>query len=172
MNFIRRIGYDAGATPLEDALAAAAQHDFHYLDFSADTGPNRLDNWPDDRIRAVRATMERHRIALTVHTASSVNVAEYAPGVGPVVDACLRANIDLARRIAAPSVVVPSVVIPSVVVHAGMRFSAAGAERMAAARDRLLRAVAYAETGSVSRFFENLNRAPDAAEVHCQGHTR
>ena len=89
------------------------------------------------------------------------------PGVGPAVDACLRANIDLARRIAAHSVVVPSVV-----VHAGMRFSAAVAERMAAARDRLLRAVAYAETGSVSLFFENLNRAPDAAAVHCLGHTR
>jgi len=82
MNFIRRIGYDAGATPLEDALAA--QHGF----------------------------------------------------------------------------------------HAGMHFSAAVAERMAAARDRLLRAVAYAETGSVSLFLENLNRAPDAAEVHCLGHTR
>ena len=63
MNFIRRIGYDAGATPLEDALAAAAQHGFHCLDFSADTGPNRLDHWPDHRIRAVRATLERHRIA-------------------------------------------------------------------------------------------------------------
>ena len=84
MNFIRRIGYDASATPLEDALAAAAQHGFHYLDFSADTGPNRLDHWPD----------------------------------------------------------------------------------------RLLLAVDYAETGSVSLFFENLNREPDAAAVHCLGHTR
>ena len=46
------------------------------------------------------------------------------------------------------------------------------AERMAAARDRLLRAVDYAETGAVSLFLENLNRAPDAAEVHCLGHTR
>ena len=84
MNFIRRIGYDAGATPLEDALALAAQHGFHCLDFSDDAGPNRLDNWPD----------------------------------------------------------------------------------------RLLRAVDYAETGAVSLFFENLNRAPDAAAVHCLGHTR
>ena len=58
-----------------------------------------------------------------------------------------------------------------VVVHAGMHFSAAVAERMAAARDRLLRAVDYAETGAVSLFFENLNREPDAAEVHYLGHT-
>ena len=46
------------------------------------------------------------------------------------------------------------------------------AERMAAARDRLLRAADHAEAGSVSLFFENLNRAPDAAAVHCLGHTR
>ena len=46
------------------------------------------------------------------------------------------------------------------------------AERMAAARDRLLCAVAYAESSSVSLFFENLNRAPGAAAVHCLGHTR
>ena len=65
MNFIRRIGYDAGATPLEDGLAATAQHGFHYLDFSADACPNRLDNWPDHRIRAVRAAMALHNIALT-----------------------------------------------------------------------------------------------------------
>ena len=43
---------------------------------------------------------------------------------------------------------------------------------MAAARDRLLRAVDYAETRAVSPFLENLNRAPDAAAVHCLGHTR
>ena len=84
MNFIRRIGYDTGATPLEDALALAARHGFHYLDFSADAGPNRLDHWPD----------------------------------------------------------------------------------------RLLRAVDYAETRAVSPFLENLNREPDAAAVHCLGHTR
>ena len=71
MNFIDRIGYDAGATRLEDALAAAAEHGFHYLDFSADTGPNRVDNWPQERLRAVRTVMDANEIAVTVHTASS-----------------------------------------------------------------------------------------------------
>lgn len=161
MNFTDRIGYDAGAARLEDAIAFAAAHRFHYLDFSADTGPNRMDNWPADRLRAVRASLERHEIAVTVHTASSVNVAEFAPYVGDAVDAYLRANIDLARRLAAHGVV----------VHGGMHFSSAIADRIAAALRRLRRATDYAESSGVSLFFENLNREPDAAEVHYLGHT-
>ena len=157
---IDRIGYDAGAARLEDSLATAARHDFHYLDFSADTGPNRLDQWPDGRLRAVRTLMERHQVTLTVHTASSVNVAEFAPHVADAVDAYLRGNIDLARRLDAHGVV----------VHAGMHFSSAIDDRMAAARDRLARAADYAENSGVSLFFENLNREPDAAEVHYLGH--
>ena len=160
MNFVQRIGYDAGATNLEDALATAAEHDIHYLDFSADTGPNRADNWPDERIRAVRALMERHRITITVHTASSVNVAEYAPHVGDAVDAYLRGNIDLARRLTAHGVV----------IHGGMHFSSAIDARMDAARQRLMRATDHAESSGVSLFFENLNREPDNAEVHYLGH--
>lgn len=81
MDFIDRIGYDGGATPLEDTLAFAAQHGFHYVDFSAETSANRVDNWPDDRLRVVRTVMDRNEIAVTVHTASSVNVAEFAPYV-------------------------------------------------------------------------------------------
>lgn len=161
MNFIDRIGYDSGAARLEDSLAFAAQHGFHYLDFSADTGPNRLDRWPDQRLRAVRALLDRHEIALTVHTASSVNVAEFAPGVSDAVDAYLRANIDLARRLAAHGVV----------VHGGMHFSSAVDARLDAARRRLLRAADYAESSGVSLFFENLNREPPHAEVRYLGHT-
>ncbi len=161
MDFIERIGYDAGATRLEDALAFASEHGFHYLDFSADTGPNRVDNWPDDRLRSVRSVMDANEIAVTVHTASSVNVAEFAPHVSDAVDAYLRGNIDLARRITAHGVV----------VHAGMHFSSALDERMEAARERLLRATDYAESSGVNLFFENLNWEPDAAEVHYLGHT-
>ena len=161
MDFIDRIGYDAGATRLEDALARAAEHGFHYLDFSADTGPNRVDNWPQERLRAVRTVMDANEIAVTVHTSSAVNVAEFAPHVSDAVDAYLRGNIDLARRITAHGVV----------VHAGMHFSSAFDARMEAARERLLRATDYAENSGVSLFFENLNWEPDAAEVHYLGHT-
>lgn len=160
MTFIDRIGYDAGATRLEDAIAFAAYHNIHYLDFSVDTGVNHLDRWTEDRVRTARALSERYQIALTVHTSSSVNTAEFAPCVSDAVDAYLRANIDLAARIAAHGVV----------VHGGMHFSSAVAERMAAARDRLRRAVAYAESRAVTLLFENLNREPDAAEVHYLGH--
>ncbi len=160
MHFIDRIGYDAGATRLEGALAVAAERGFHYLDFSADTGPNRVDNWPEDRLRSARSLMDTHEIAVTVHTASSVNVAEFAPHVGEAVDAYLRSNIDLARRITAHGVV----------VHGGMHFSSAFEARMEAARDRLIRATDYAENSGVNLFFENLNREPDDAEVHYLGH--
>ena len=125
------------------------------------TGPNRMDNWPDERLRAARTLMDAHEIAVTVHTSSSVNVAEFAPHVSDAVDAYLRGNIDLARRITAHGVV----------VHAGMHFSSALDERMEAARERLLRATDYAERSGVSLFFENLNWEPDAAEVHYLGHT-
>jgi hypothetical protein len=36
MNLRDRIGYDAGGTRLEDALAWAAANAFHYIDFNAD----------------------------------------------------------------------------------------------------------------------------------------
>ncbi len=160
MSLIDRIGYDGGATRLEDSLAAAAEHGFHYLDFSADTGPNRLDNWSDDRLRAVRTLMDRNEITVTVHTASAVNIAEFAPYLSDAADAYLRGNIDLARRITAHGVV----------VHGGMHFSSAIDARMDAARARLLRATDYAENNGVALFFENLNREPDAAEVHYLGH--
>ena len=45
MTLKERIGYDAGTTRLEDALSTAAEHGFHYLDFNADQGPNRLTEW-------------------------------------------------------------------------------------------------------------------------------
>jgi hypothetical protein len=54
MNLRDRIGYDAGGTPLEDALAWAAANALHYVDFNADHGPNHLDSWSDERIQAVR----------------------------------------------------------------------------------------------------------------------
>ena len=36
-----RIGCDAGATRLEDALETEAANGFYYLDFNAGEGPNR-----------------------------------------------------------------------------------------------------------------------------------
>ena len=74
-----RIGYDAGTTRLEEALATAAEHGFHYLDFNGDQGPNRLTEWDDDRVAAVIGTCREANVTLTLHTASSINIAEFSP---------------------------------------------------------------------------------------------
>ena len=58
-----RIGYDSGANRLEDSLQTAIQHGFHYLDFNADQGRNRLTNWDDARIAAVAGTASKRRLA-------------------------------------------------------------------------------------------------------------
>ena len=54
-----RIGFDSGGTKLEDSLETAVVHGFHSLDFSAESGPNRLDSWSQDRADAVREICAR-----------------------------------------------------------------------------------------------------------------
>lgn len=156
-----RIGFDAGGTRVEDAVAWAAQHAFHHVDFNADGGANHLDKWPADRVRSLRATCERQAIHLGLHTSSAVNVAEVAPRVAEAVDDYLRANVDLAVRLGCEWVV----------VHAGYHFSSAVPARMAAGRDRLQRLIAHAESREAYLVLENLNREPEHAEVRYLAHT-
>jgi sugar phosphate isomerase/epimerase len=160
MSLKDRIGYDAGSTPLENALDTARAHGFHYLDFNADTGPNRLDSWSQERVSAVREACARHSIRLSLHTASSVNVAEFSPFVGEAVDQYLRGNIDLAKELGCEWAV----------VHGGYHFSSAARERMSASLERLKRAVEYAERAGVVLLLENLNFEPEDAEVHYLAH--
>jgi sugar phosphate isomerase/epimerase len=155
-----RIGYDAGGTRLEDALDTALAHGFHYLDFNADTGLNRLDSWSQERVSAVREGCARRNIRLSLHTASSVNVAEFSPFVGEAVDRYLQANIDLAKQLGCEWAV----------VHGGYHFSSAVKERMSASLERLKRAVEYAERAGVILLLENLNFEPEDAEVHYLAH--
>lgn len=82
---------------LEDALETAGAHGFHYLDFSAESGPNRLDNLSEERVNAVRDICTRDNIHISLHTFSEVNVAELASFVGEAVDQYLRDYIGLAR---------------------------------------------------------------------------
>jgi len=58
-----RIGFDAGATRLEDALEWAVRHGFRQVDFNADR-LHRLDPWEAERVRALRETCARHGIHL------------------------------------------------------------------------------------------------------------
>ena len=155
-----RIGYDAGSTPVEEALDWAARHRFFYLDFNADTGANRLDTWDAERVRAVRSRAERHGVHLGLHTSSAVNTAEFSPLVGEAVDAYLRANVDLAVSLGCEWTI----------VHAGYHFSSAQSARTTASLERLERITAYAERTGAYLVLENLNREPDRAEIHYLAH--
>lgn len=161
MTFRDRIGFDAGPTRLEDALEWAVRHGFHFLDFNADIGPNHLDAWNDDRVRAVRQACERHDVHLGLHTLSGVNVAEFSPFVARAVDEYLQVNISLAARLACEWIV----------VHAGYHFSAQVDARMSASLERLTRVTAAAERAGQRLLLENLNREPTDAEVHYLAHT-
>jgi sugar phosphate isomerase/epimerase len=160
MNLRDRIGYDAGGTRLEDALAWAAANALRYVDFNADRGPNHLNSWSDERIQAVRNTCARHDIHLGLHTASAVNVAELSPYVSDAVDVYLRANIDVAMQLGCEWLV----------VHGGYHFSSDIQARKAMSLERLKRTVAYAEQANARLLLENLNFEPDDAEIHYLAH--
>jgi sugar phosphate isomerase/epimerase len=156
-----RLGTGPGGPRLEDGLAWAAEHAFHYVDFNADHGANALPTWSETRIEAVRAVCVAHDLHVGIHTLSAVNVAEFSPLVAEAVDAYLRAHIDLAARLGAEHVI----------THAGLHQSSELDLRWQASLERLQRAAEYAEAQRVRLLLENMNREPDDAEVHYMGHT-
>jgi sugar phosphate isomerase/epimerase len=162
MSLRERIGIDVGRKlPLEQAVEWAAAHQVRFIDLQLDSGANALGTIDDKRAAAVRAACERHGVRLGLHTASAVNVAEYAPYVGDAVEQYLRAYVDAAVRLGAGWIV----------MHAGFHFTSDKAERMQAGRERLKRVVDYAERRGALVLLENLNKEPEAAEVHYLAHT-
>ena len=161
MDFKDRIGHDAGANKLEDALTWAAANGIHYIDINTDRGPNHLDTWTDERISDVKATCQQHDIHLGNHTLSGVNVAEFSPFLSDAVDEYLKANIDLSQKLGCEWTI----------VHAGFHFTSNLLERKDASLERLKRIVAYAESVGALLLLENLNFEPDDAEVHYLAHT-
>ena len=162
MNLHDRIGIDIGRKlPLEDAIAWAAAHDVRFVDVQLDTGANALGTIDAPRAAALRAGCERHGVHLGLHTSSAVNVAEYAPYVGDAVERYLAAYVDAATLLGAEWIV----------MHAGFHFTSDREERIAAGRERLQRIVAYAEEKGALVLLENLNKEPEAAEVHYLAHT-
>jgi sugar phosphate isomerase/epimerase len=162
MNLRERIGIDVGRKlPLEQAVEWAAANQVGFIDVQLDSGANALGTIDDKRAAAVRAACERHGVRLGLHTASAVNVAEYAPYVGDAVEQYLRAYVDAAVRLGAGWIV----------MHAGFHFTSDKAERMQAGRERLKRVVDYAERRGALVLLENLNKEPEAAEVHYLAHT-
>jgi len=157
-----RIGVDVGRKlRLEDAVAWAAEHEVRFVDVQLDTGANALGTIDGVRAAAVRAGCERHGIHLGLHTASAVNVAEYAPFVGDAVDRYLEAYVDAASLLGAGWIV----------VHAGFHFTSDRDERMLAGLERLQRLADYAERSGALILLENLNKEPANAEVHYLAHT-
>ena len=156
-----RLGLDTGGARLEDAVHWAGHHQFHYLDFNADLGPNHLDRWDAARVHAIREACARRDLHLGLHTLSGVNVAEISPRVADAVDAYLEANVDLAVRLGCEWVI----------VHAGFHFSANIQARKDASLQRLRRLTGYAEKAGVRLLLENLNVEPERAEVHYLAHS-
>jgi sugar phosphate isomerase/epimerase len=157
-----RIGVDIGRKlPLEEAVEWAARHQVRFIDLQLDTGANALGTIGDKRAAAVRAACERQGIRLGLHTASAVNVAEYAPYVGDAVEQYLNAYVDAAVRLGAGWIV----------MHAGFHFTSDRGQRMQAGRERLRRVVDYAEREGALILLENLNKEPEQAEVHYLAHT-
>lgn len=151
-----RIGFDAGARRVEDALDWGGRNGFHQIDFNADIGLNHVHEWSDQRVHAVRELAKAKRIELILHTLSGVNVAEFSPMVAPAVDQYLQVNLKLAQRLG----------VGQVIVHGGFHFGNNIPQRRQASLDRLKRLVPQAEQANVTLLLENLNREPDNAEVH------
>src|SRR6266851_943466 len=136
MSLRERIGVDVGRKlPLEQAVEWAAANRVGFIDLQLDTGANALGTIDDKRAAAVRAACEGRGIRLGLHTASAVNVAEYAPYVGDAVEQYLKAYVDASVRLGAKWIV----------MHAGFHFTSDKPQRMQAGRERLKRIVAYAE---------------------------
>ncbi|HXP03184.1 MAG TPA: sugar phosphate isomerase/epimerase family protein [Stellaceae bacterium] len=162
MNLIDRIGIDVGRKlTLEDAVEWAAEHRVRYIDIQLDTGDNALGTISGIRGARVKEMCERYGIQLGLHTASAVNVAEYAPIVADAVEAYLKAYVDASVRLGAKWIV----------MHAGFHFTSDKPQRMQAGRERLKRIVAYAENKGALILLENLNKEPDSAEIHYLAHT-
>jgi sugar phosphate isomerase/epimerase len=162
MNLFDRIGIDVGRKlVLEDAVEWAAEHRVRYIDIQLDTGDNALGTISGIRGSRVRALCERHGVTLGLHTASAVNVAEYAPIVADAVEAYLKAYVDASVRLGAKWIV----------MHAGFHFTSDKTQRMREGRERLRRVIAHAENKGALILLENLNKEPDDAEIHYLAHT-
>src|SRR2546423_1423798 len=155
MSLCDRIGIDIGRKlPLEEAVEWAAQHQVRFIDLQLDTGANALGAIDEARATAARAACDKHGIRLGLHTASAVNVAEYAPYVGDAVEQYLKAYVDAAALLGAEWIV----------VHAGFHFTSDREQRMQAGRERLRRIADYAEQNGALLLLENLNKEPEQAE--------
>lgn len=157
-----RIGIDIGVKKsVEEGITWAAENGVRYVDFRLETGPDSFAGFTPERCEAIRAQAQASGITVGLHTLSAVNIAEISPHLAEGADQYLRTYIDIAKAIDASWVE----------VHAGYHFTSDVEQRKDAGRERLKRAVAYAEEQGVTLLLENMNWEPEHAEVHYLGHT-
>ena len=162
MRLIDRIGIDISRRlKLETAIEWAAKNGLHHIDIQLDTGDNALPKFDARRCAGVRKLLDKHGIALGLHTNSAVNVAEYSPHVADAVTDYLKRYVDL----------VPKLGASWTEMHAGYHFTKDKKMRMEAGKARLQAVVKYAEKKKALVLLENLNKEPDDAEVHYLAHT-
>ncbi len=155
MDHARRFVF-AGPAPLEDSIRWAVDHGFTRVDFNADTPANYPQTFTPDRIRGVRALLDRHGVTLGLHTLSAINMAEITPVMAAAADEYLRQNLDLATALGAAYAI----------CHGGYHFGGDRAARFAVAIERMRRAAGWAEERGLDIYFENHNKEPDEAEIH------
>ncbi len=157
-----RIGVDISKRlKLEDAIEWAAKNELRHIDIQLDTGENAMPKFDTKRCAGVRKLLDKHGIALGLHTNSAVNVAEYSPVVSDAVTEYLKMYVDL----------VPKLGASWTEMHGGYHFTRDKKARMEAGKERLKRVVAHAEKKKVLVLLENLNKEPADAEVHYLAHT-
>ena len=162
MNLRDRIGVDVGRRlKLEDAIEWAARNGLRHIDIQLDTGENAMPTFDARRCAAVRKLLDKHRVALGLHSNSAVNVAEYSPLVSEAVTDYLKRYVDF----------VPKLGASWTEMHAGYHFTRDKKARLEAGKERLKRVVAYAEKKKALVLLENLNKEPENAEVHYLAHT-
>jgi sugar phosphate isomerase/epimerase len=162
MKLLDRIGVDVSRRlKLEDAIAWAAKNGLRHIDIQLDVGENALPKFDKKRCASVRKLLDKHGIALGLHTNSAVNVAEYSPHVSDAVTEYLKRYVDL----------VPGLGASWTEMHAGYHFTKDKKARMEAGKERLKRVVAHAEKKKALVLLENLNKEPEQAEVHYLAHT-
>ncbi len=162
MRLIDRIGIDISRRlKLETAIEWAAKNGLHHIDIQLDTGDNALPKFDARRCAGVRKLLDKHGIALGLHTNSAVNVAEYSPHVADAVTEYLKRYVDL----------VPKLGASWTEMHAGYHFTKDKKMRMEAGKARLQAVVKHAEKKKALVLLENLNKEPDDAEVHYLAHT-
>jgi sugar phosphate isomerase/epimerase len=161
MNIRERIGIDIGIKkPIEDGIEWARENKVRYIDFRLDISPQSFDEMTPERCDAIKTTLAETGVTMGLHTSSAVNIAEYSPHLAEAADAYLRSYIDIAKATGAGWVE----------IHGGYHFTSDKQKRLEASRERIKRAVGYAEEQDVTLLLENLNWEPDHAEVHYLAH--